>query len=112
MPEASSNTMYIVFLRFGPHRAQAPQWMEAHNQWIQRGIDEGVFLLAGSLERAQGGALLAAHTTWEALQARIQEDPFVRHGVVEAEIHVISPSRLAPQLADVLGPLRASFPAA
>lgn len=43
-----STSVFIVFLRFGPNRAQAGQWMAGHKQWIQDGIADGSFLLAGN----------------------------------------------------------------
>jgi uncharacterized protein YciI len=101
--------MYIIFLKFGPNRAQASQWMAGHVQWIQQGIDDGVFLMAGSLEAGQGGAVLAVGGEREALMARVAQDPFVEHGVVVAEVQAISPSRLAPGLSELLG--RAGAPA-
>lgn len=94
--------MYIIFLRFGPHRAQAKEWMAAHNQWIQQGIDDGVFLMAGSLEAGRGGAVLAAGCDRDALMARVRQDPFVVHEVVTAEVHAITPSRSAPAMAALL----------
>lgn len=90
--------MHIIFLRFSAQRAQAGQWMQAHKQWIDQGLGDGVFLLAGSLDQAQGGVLLAAGEDRQALQARIEQDPFVQHGVVSAEIVAVTPSRLAPAL--------------
>lgn len=94
--------MYIIFLKFGPNRSQAHQWMTEHAEWIQRGIDDGVFLMAGSLDDAQGGAVLAANIARAALTTRVQEDPFVVHGVVTAEIQAITPSRVAPGLSELL----------
>ena len=32
--------------------------MESHNAWIERGFDEGVFLLTGSLQPKLGGGIL------------------------------------------------------
>lgn len=90
--------MYFVFLKFGPNRSQAKQWMAEHMQWIQQGLDDGVFLMAGSLDDAQGGALLATGVDRPALLARLQADPFVAHGVVTAETHAVAPSRVAPGL--------------
>lgn len=87
--------MHIVYLRFGPQRAQAGQWMAGHKDWIEAGIRDGVFLMAGSLDHAQGGAVLAAKLTRDELAARVQQDPFVVHGVVVPEIHGIAPSRMA-----------------
>lgn len=95
--------MYIIFLRFGPNRAQAKEWMAAHAQWIQQGIDDGVFLMAGSLEAGQGGAIIAIGGDRDALMARVRQDPFVEHEVVTAEVHAITPSRIAPAMAALLG---------
>ena len=94
--------MYIVFLKFGPNRSQAPRWMNEHKQWIQSGIDDGVFLMAGSLDEARGGAVLAVNTTRPALMTRVRQDPFVAHGVVTAEVLGITPSRVAPGLSEFL----------
>lgn len=94
--------MYIIFLKFGPNRAQASQWMAEHVQWIQQGIDDGVFLMAGSLDDAQGGAVLAVNLERAKVQHRVALDPFVIHGVVTAEVHVVVPSRMAPGVAALL----------
>lgn len=95
--------MHIIFLRFGPNRSQASAWMAGHARWIQQGIDDGVFLLAGSLDDAQGGAVLATGVDREALLARVAQDPFVVHGVVTPEVLGLAPSRMVPRLAELLG---------
>lgn len=91
--------MYVVLLRFSTNKAKAPEHMAAHREWIRKGVDEGVFLLVGSIQSGQGGAILAAGSPPTALQARIDEDPFVIHDVVKAEIIGISPNLTAPELA-------------
>ena len=90
--------MFIVFLRFSSNRSQAPQFTEAHKQWLKRGFADGVFLLAGSLEPSQGGAILAHQTTLADLQARVNEDPFVAEEIVTAEIHELDPGRADERL--------------
>ncbi len=94
--------MYIVFLRFSHQRAQAGQWMVQHQQWLADGFTAGVFLMAGSLDEAQGGVVIAAGVDPAALQDRVNQDPFVKHGVVKAEIQGFKPSRLAEGLDAVL----------
>lgn len=94
--------MHIIFLKFGPNRAQAGEWMAPHLQWLQQGIDEGAFLMAGTWNPAQGGVVLATGTETAAVQRRIEQDPFVIHGVVVAEIHSITPSLVRPDLAPLL----------
>jgi uncharacterized protein YciI len=94
--------MHIVLLKFGPNRSQAAQWMAGHKEWIEKGISDGVFLLAGSLENAQGGALLAVKLSKAEVTALVEEDPFVTHQVVEPEIVSIAPSRMVEGFASLL----------
>ena len=91
--------MFVVLLRFAANRAEAGQFMDAHKAWIKRGFDEGVFLLAGSLQPSSGGGILAHNASRSALEARVRDDPFVVHHVVSAEILEIAPSRADERLA-------------
>lgn len=90
--------MHMIFLRFGPNRALASQWMAAHKEWIAQGIADGVFLFAGSLDNGQGGTVLATGEAPELLAARVRRDPFVEHGIVSADIVAIRPAIVAPAL--------------
>ena len=85
--------MFIVLLRFSGNKEQASAHMDAHNAWINRGFDEGIFLLVGSLQPGLGGAILANNITLNDLQARLNDDPFVFNNVVSAEILEIAPAR-------------------
>lgn len=91
--------MFIVLLKFSGNKAQAGQLMEAHNTWIKRGFDDGVFLLTGSVRPNLGGGILAHNTSLPDLEARIKQDPFVAADVVSAEILEVSPSRTDARLA-------------
>ena len=90
--------MLIVLLKFSDNREQAGEFMEGHNDWIKRGFDEGVFLLAGSLQPGLGGAIVAHNTTLSELQHRVNDDPFVAENVVRAEVLEISPARADSRL--------------
>ncbi len=90
--------MYVVFLRFGDNKSRAGEHMDAHKAWIARGFDDGVFLVIGSLQPAQGGAIVAHNTTREDLEARVHEDPFVIEKVAVPEIFEISPARADDRL--------------
>jgi len=85
--------MFIVLLRFSDNKGNAGQFMEGHKDWIKRGFDEGVFLLAGSLQPNLGGGILAHNTSLSDLQSRVNVDPFVTEDVVNAEILEITPSK-------------------
>jgi len=90
--------MFIVLLKFSGNKGQAGQFMEGHNEWIRRGFDDGVFLLAGSLQPNLGGGIVAHNTTLSDLQSRVNEDPFVAGDVVSAEILEITPSKADERL--------------
>ena len=95
--------MFIVILEFADNRGKAGELMSAHNEWIQRGFDDGVFLLVGSLRPSRGGAIVAHATSLSDLQDRVSADPFVVEKVVEAEILDIAPSRADERLSFMLG---------
>jgi uncharacterized protein YciI len=90
--------VYVVFLRFSNNKSKAGEFMPAHNAWLERGFDEGVFLMVGGLQPQLGGAVVAHNTTRDELEARLREDPFVVHGVVKAELFEVSPSKADPRL--------------
>lgn len=94
--------MYVVLLRFSANKSKAGEFMSAHNAWIKRGLDEGVFLIVGSLQPQLGGAVVAHNTTRAELEARILEDPFVAHDVVKPEVLEVSPSKADSRLAFLL----------
>lgn len=91
--------MFIVALRFSQNRSQAALHMDAHKAWIRCGVEEGVFLLAGSLQPNAGGAIVAHNISFPALQDRVALDPFVAEGIVTAEILEITPSLTDERLA-------------
>ncbi len=90
--------MFVVLLKFAAGKARAGEFMDAHNAWIKRGFDDGVFLVAGSLQPQLGGAIMAHSTSLLELQARVAEDPFVAENIVNADIHEITPARADQRL--------------
>jgi len=90
--------MFIVLLKFSDNKAQAGQFMEGHKDWVKRGFDDGVFLMAGSLQPNLGGGVMAHNTTLSELLSRVDDDPFVAENVVSAEILEITPSKVDERL--------------
>lgn len=95
--------MFIVLLRFSDNKANAGQFMEGHNKWLKRGFDDGVFLLAGSLQPGLGGGIVAHDTSLPDLESRVNTDPFVAENVVKAEILEITPAKADARLDFLLG---------
>ena len=90
--------MFVISLRFAD-KAKAASLMDGHNAWSQRGFDDGVFLLVGSLQPNAGGTILAHNASLADIEARIQDDPFVAEGVVKPEILDVTPRRTDQRLA-------------
>jgi uncharacterized protein YciI len=95
--------MFILVLKFSGNKGKAGQFMEGHKEWIKRGFDDGVFLLAGSLQPNLGGGIVAHNTSLPDLQSRVNDDPFVAENVVSAEILEIAPSKTNERLKFILG---------
>lgn len=90
--------MFVVLLRFAENKVKASQLMEGHKEWIERGFDDGLFLLVGSQRPDSGGAIVAHNVSRSELQNRVANDPFVAENVVNAEILEIAPSRIDTRL--------------
>lgn len=90
--------MFVVQLKFSGNKGQAGEYMDGHNAWVQRGFEDGVFVLVGSLQPSLGGAIVAHNTSLAELQSRVNDDPFVTQGVVNAEILEITPAKADERL--------------
>lgn len=95
--------MFIVTLKFSDNKNQAGQFIEGHKKWIQRGFDDGVFLLSGSLQPNLGGGIIAHNISLSDLQSRVSEDPFIAQNIVSAEILEIMPVKTDDRLNFLLG---------
>ena len=90
--------MFIVLLTFSDNKHMASDFMAGHNQWLKQGFDDGVFILAGSLKPNLGGSVIATSRSLSELESRVNENPFVVHNVVSAEILEIEAKKVDPRL--------------
>ena len=90
--------MFIVQLKFSDNKSQAAEYMQAHNRWLQKAFDDGVFLIAGSLQPGIGGGIITANLPRDKIEAVINQDPFVQQAVVEPEITELAVSKTDPRL--------------
>lgn len=95
--------MFIVLLKFSEGKSKASEFMEGHNQWIKRGFDEGIFVLAGSLVPGVGGVIVAQGVNGVEIAKRVNEDPFVIENVVTAEVLEVDPKKVDDRLTFLLG---------
>ncbi len=95
--------MFIVLLSFSDNKHLAKEFMLGHKDWIKQGFDDEVFLVVGSLKPATetekgGGAIVAHNTSLQALQVRVNQDPFVMENVVDAQITEVAPNQTHERL--------------
>ncbi len=95
--------MFIILLKFSDNKAQASAFMTGHNAWLRGGFEDGVFLVAGSLQTSAGGVILAHNCSLADLDNMVKTDPFVANDVVSAEIIEFSPSRTGERLKFLIG---------
>jgi uncharacterized protein YciI len=87
---------------FSDNKANAGQFMEGHNAWVQRGFDDGIFLLVGSIQPNLGGGIIAFGISLADLENRVKQDPFVAENVVRSEVIEISPVKTDERLTFLL----------
>jgi len=90
--------MFIVLLKFSTNKTQAPNFIESHNHWIKQGFEDNVFLMVGSIKPGIGGSVLVYGESREALEKRVNKDPFVIENIVTAEILEIEPKKVDGRL--------------
>jgi uncharacterized protein YciI len=65
--------MFIVLLKFSGQKDRAAALMPAHKEWLQRGFDDGVFLLTGSIQPGLGGTIIVHGPSRADLDARLAD---------------------------------------
>lgn len=97
-----AHNLYIIFLRFTENKEQAPQFMKDHLEWIEKGLDDNIFLLAGGLLPNLGGTILAHNSPKLDLIKRMDTDPFVKEKIVSYEVFEVSPTKIHSSLKTIL----------
>ncbi len=94
--------MFVILLKFSEHKHRAKDFMAEHNAWIKQGIENDVFILAGSLQPQAGGCIIAHNIDRTDLEQLIAQDPFVKQKVVFADIFEVNPSIANEKFSDFL----------
>jgi len=84
--------MFLIILEYSENRGTAADYAKEHNEWLKAGLDDGVFLLAGSLKSSSGGVIIAHMSTLQEIKDRVERDPFVREDIVKADIIEVEPA--------------------
>ena len=93
----------IIALLHVADSARAAEHLTAHQAWLTESVASGHVLLVGNLSEGRGGALLLHGLDCTEARSLLAADPFVAHGVVDLEVHEISPHTTDPRLAFLAG---------
>lgn len=90
--------MLIVSSRFITDPSRAEPHRQAHIDWVERYVGEGLFLFAGPKADKSGGIILARGNDRDRLSAILGEDSWVQAGIVENEIVAFDAKFALPEL--------------
>jgi uncharacterized protein YciI len=88
--------MFIVLLTYQRSLDEIDALMGEHVAWLKHHYASGLFIASGRKVPRDGGVILARSGERAALEAIVQEDPFIAHGVAKAELIEFTPSMTAP----------------
>jgi uncharacterized protein YciI len=78
--------MFVIELVYKVDLARIDAHMSAHMKFLKKYYASGHFLVSGRKIPREGGIILAAGATRSEIEAIVNEDPFVRHGLADVRI--------------------------
>jgi len=90
--------------RLVPFEERAPELIAAHRQFLQRGYDQGRFLLSGPSVPPKGGVLIARAESIDELNDYLADEPYCKAKVMRfAKVTEFDPVQHQPILSDWFG---------
>ena len=90
--------MFVIVIRYKVPLTQIDSALADHRGWLDKGFNDGVFILAGPQVPRVGGVIMAHNTTREDLLIRLSEDPFHRLGLSDFELIDVAARKTDPRL--------------
>lgn len=78
--------MYILTIRYNKPLSEVMPHKAIHRDWLQKYIDEGIFLMAGPNRAETGGLILVKSIEKNRLKQIIAEDSYVQTEVADYQI--------------------------
>lgn len=96
-PAGYAARMFVIELTYKVELAEIDAAMKPHVAWLQRHYDDGTFVASGRKVPRDGGIILAVGER-AAIEAIVQEDPFVARGLADARVIEFRASQRAADL--------------
>lgn len=97
--------MFIIELNYKAQLSEIDARMRSHMTFLRKYYASGNFLVSGRKVPRDGGIIVATAASRADIEAIVQEDPFVKHGLADVRIIEFNDSQRAPDF-----PLRAQEP--
>jgi uncharacterized protein YciI len=90
--------MFVIELTYKVELSQIDAAMKPHVAWLDRHYAAGTFIASGRKVPRDGGIILAIAPDRAALEAIVQEDPFVARGLADVRVIEFRASQRADDL--------------
>jgi len=90
--------MFVIELTYKADLSRIDAQMRAHVAFLKKYYDAGNFLISGRQIPRTGGIIIAVGESRERIEAVMQEDPFVKHGLADARVIEFRASQRADDL--------------
>jgi len=90
--------MFVIELTYKADLSRIDARMRAHVAFLKKYYDAGNFLISGRQIPRTGGIIIAVGESRERIEAVMQEDPFVKHGLADARVIEFRASQRADDL--------------
>lgn len=90
--------MFIVTLTYKVSLALIDTELSNHIRWLQKGIEDKLFIASGRLNPRTGGVILAQGNR-DVIKAYLEEDPFNKAQAADYSCTEWLPSMVAPNIA-------------
>ncbi|WP_000289338.1 YciI family protein [Acinetobacter baumannii] len=68
--------MYVINLTYNKPMSEVNALFDVHIEWVQKYLDNGIFIAAGSKSPRNGGVILTKSIPSEELDQILMEDPY------------------------------------
>ena len=78
--------MFLLIVNYTQPTKEVTKYVATHSQWVNKYIDEEIFLFAGPKKNKLGGVILVKSIDKDLLDKVLAEDSFVKEKVAEYQV--------------------------
>ena len=94
--------MFLLLSRYLKPTEEVDRWLPEHREFLDRQYAAGHFIVSGPMEPREGGVIITMDMPRAALDAIMQDDPFLSEGVSEYQYIEFHATKRAAAFVDAL----------